>query len=619
MRNYWGNALAGKGLIPAPQRPVPGIRNPGSESVRISGNRAGGACGSRCGGRAEGSIIPRRQGREADLRALLGVTVRARLITAMALSLVLLVAVGGLSYTAMSTVDRATRELHSRWMPTVRLLSEVNYRISSHRLRFVRAIFTEDPAERERIFAAAEERSDDAEEMLETLEQSLAASPADLANLREIRRLWRRYLDEEAAIRANLATLPPDELSFLINDKSRWEFNLVKDQVNADIEFNNRGADRSGAEAVATFDRAMRLTLSLFLCALGLMATFVVAVVRGVSRPIEHITDAMHRLAEGDRTVSVSGLEGPNEIGRMAAAVDVFRRYLMERDAARAALERSNEELETKVEARNAELREINRNLKAEIAERIQAAQQVKSMQEELIRTENLAVIGQLSAGISHELNQPLAALGTLSENAVRFLDLGDHQTTRSNLDRIVHLVARMGVLTQRLRSFARRSAGDVEDVEIGRSVDNALAILGHRLAREATRVEIAPPPEPVVAQANAVRVEQILVNLIGNAMDATAQADRPQVTVSWETRSGRVVVRVADNGVGLAPDVAARVFEPFFTTKKNGGGLGLGLAISADIAKGFGGTLSAANRPEGGAEFTLELPLDAPGGHAHG
>ncbi len=553
------------------------------------------------------------------MRGLLGVTVRARLIVAMALSLMLLVAVGALSYTAMSTVDRATRELHTRWMPTVRLLSEVNYRISSHRLRFVRAIFTDDAAERERIFAAAEERSDDAEEILETLEHRFAASPAELANLRDVRRLWRRYLDEEEEIRANLATLPAAELSFLINDKSRWGFNMVKDQVNADIEFNNRGADRSGAEAVATFDRAMRLDLSLFLCALVLMAGFVAVVVRGISRPIERITEAMHRLAEGDRAASVAGLEGPSEIGRMAAAVDVFRRYLMERDAARAALERANEELESKVEARNAELRAINRDLEAEIAERIQVAQQVKSMQEELIRTENLAVIGQLSAGISHELNQPLAALGTLSENAVRFLERGDIETTRFNLDRISHLVARMGVLTERLRSFARRSAGDVEDVEIGRSVDNALAILGHRLSREATRVEIAPPPDAVVAKANAVRVEQILVNLIGNAIDATAGADSPQVTVSWEERAGRAVVRVVDNGVGLAPKMEAKIFEPFFTTKKNGGGLGLGLAISADIARGFGGTLSAANRAAGGAEFTLELPVDAEGGVCRG
>jgi phosphoglycerate-specific signal transduction histidine kinase len=547
------------------------------------------------------------------------VTIRTRLIVAMAMSLMLVAAVGGLSLAAMSTVDRATNELHSRWMPTVRLLSEVNYGISSHRLRFVRAIFTDDAAERELIFKAAEEREDDAEALLETLERRLESSPDELANIRDIRRLWRRYLDQEEAIRASLGALSPAELSFLINDKSRWAFNLVKDQVNADIEFNNRGADRSGAEAVATFDRAMRLNLSLFGCALVLMAAFVVVVVRSISRPIEQITEVMRRLAGGDRTAVATGPKGSNELGRMAAAVAVFRDYLVERDAARDALERTNERLEEQVEARNARLKQANASLQQEITERIQAAQQLKSMQEELIRTENLAVIGQLSAGIAHELNQPLAALGTLSENAVRFLDLGDHPTTRFNLDRIVHLVARMGILTERLRSFARRSAGDAEEVEIGRSVDNALAILGHRLSREATRVEVAPPPEPIVAEANAVRVEQILVNLIGNAIDATAGVDAPQVTVSWQSRADTVVVRVADNGVGLGPEMESKIFEPFFTTKKNGGGLGLGLAISADIAKGFGGSLSAANRDGGGAVFTLELPEHGNGGQARG
>lgn len=545
-----------------------------------------------------------------------GISVRTRLIVAMALSLLLLAAVGLSSLHALSTVHRATAELHTRWMPTVRLLSEVNYRISSHRLRFVRAIFTDDAAERERIFAAAEERSDDAEELMDTLERRLAASPVDLANLRDIRRLWGRYLAEEADIRARLGTLSPAELAFLINDKSRWGFNLVKDQVNADIEFNNQGADRSGAEAVATFDRAMRLNLSLFLCALALMAGFVAIVVLSISRPIERITEAMHRLAEGDRAAPATGLGGAGEIRRMAAAVEVFRNSLEERDAARAALERANQELETKVEARNAELRAINRDLEAEIAERTQAVQQLKAMQAELIRTENLAVIGQLSAGLAHELNQPLAALATLSENAVRFLERGDGETVRFNLDRIVHLVARMGALTGRLRSFARRSADEIEPVDLGRSVDNALALLGHRVDGDATRVETRAAAAPVVAAANVIRVEQILMNLIGNAIDATAGTAAPAVEISWAEEDGRARVRVADNGGGIAPEVAHRIFEPFFTTKTHGGGLGLGLAISADIAREFGGALTAANRADGGAVFTLDLPVHAGGAH---
>jgi len=527
----------------------------------------------------------------------------------MALSLLLLVAVGGLSLVALSTVDHATKELHSRWLPTVRLLSSINYTMASHRMRFIRAILTDDQEEREAVFAAAKARESDVAALMKDMEGRFAA-PSETEAFAEIERLWQLYLAEEDAIRLRLDSLSPEDLTARINRTSRLAFNRVKDQVDADIEFNNRGADRSGAEAVASFDRAMELNLSLFLCALVLMVGFVFVVVRGISRPIERLTEAMRRLAEGDRAVSVTGLEGGNEIGRMAAAVDVFRHYLMERDAARAALEDAKEELEAKVEARNAELHAINRSLQTEIVERTQAVRQLQSMQQEMIRTENLAVIGQLSAGIAHELNQPLAALGTLSENAIRFLDRGDGETVRFNLDRITHLVARMGVLTGRLRSFARRSGDEIETVDVALSVDNALAILGHRVDREAIHVEISAPAQAIQAKANAIRVEQILMNLIGNALDATETADRPWVSISWAEENARAVIRVADNGTGLSPEVENRIFEPFFTTKKNGGGLGLGLAISADIARSFGGALTAGNRAAGGAVFSLELPL---------
>lgn len=541
------------------------------------------------------------------------VTIRSRLIIAMAVSLMLLVAVGLSSLRAMSTVDHATEELYARWLPSVRALSEIKYIMASHRLRFIRAILTPGADDRAEVFAAADQRRSDVAELSRAFEQRLS-DPAEKKGFTAAAVAWAQYLDEERAIRAHLDTLDPGELSALVNGRSRLVFDSVNAAVNAAIEFYNREADRSGAEAVATFDRAMRLNLTLFFCALALMAGFVVIVVRSISRPIDRITETMHGLAGGDRTVSVAGLEGSNEIGRMAAAVDVFRNYLIERDAARAALERANEELEGKVAERNAELLAANHSLQQEIDERIQAAQKLKTMQLELIRTENLAVIGQLSAGIAHELNQPLAALSTLSENALRFFDRGDHQTVRFNLDRIVHLVERMAVLTGRLRSFARRSSGDVENIEVGRSVDNALAILGHRIAKEETRVIVEPAPTFVVARANAIRFEQILVNLIGNALDATRGATYPKVVITWREEAGRALVEVTDNGVGLTPEMTTKVFEPFFTTKKTGGGLGLGLAISADIAHSFGGSLVARGRPEGGAVFTLDLPCNDEG-----
>lgn len=541
---------------------------------------------------------------------LANITVRTRLIVAMALSLLLLAAVGLSSLAALRTVDRATADLYGRWLPSVQALSEMKYRMASHRLRFIRAMLTPDEAERRQIFATADERSDDIAGRAAGFRTRLKDSD-EATGFTAITTAWARYLEEERAIRESFDQADPVERAYRVNGPSRHAFDAVYAAVDADIAFYNKGADRSGAEAVVTFDRAMRLNLTLFFVALVLMVGFVVIVIRSISRPIERITETMRRLAEGDRTARATDrLAGSNEIGRMAAAVEVFRNYLIERDAARAALERSNEDLEEKVEARNAELIEANRHLQAEIEERIRAAETLKSMQEELVRTENLAVMGQLSAGIAHELNQPLAALSTISDNAQRLMELGRVDLLRENLERISKLVERMGVLTARLRSFARRTGAERENVEIGASVDNALALIGHRLSRDTLRVVLEPPAEPLWVRANAIRIEQILVNLIGNALDATRDVADPHAVIAWGVVEDRAVLTVRDNGAGMSEDTLARIFEPLFTTKKNGGGLGLGLAISADIARVFGGTLTATSAPGHGAVFTLSLPL---------
>lgn len=289
-------------------------------------------------------------------------------------------------------------------------------------------------------------------------------------------------------------------------------------------------------------------------------------------------------------------------------ALNQWRLSIGERLSAQAALQAAHAHLETLVEQRSAELRAANAGLQREIAERIQAARQLQSVQQELIRTENLAVIGQLSAGLAHEINQPLAALGTLSANAVRFLERNDLETVRFNLGRITDLVARMGALTGQLRSFARRSSGELGDVAVAASIDSAVALLGHRLRGEhAVQLALQPPPVPLLARCDPIRLEQVLVNLISNAIDASSGREAPRIEIRWFARAGQVVIEVGDNGTGLSAEVLQRLFEPFFTTKTRSG-LGLGLAISADIVKGFGGRLCAANRDGGGAVFTIEL-----------
>jgi two-component system C4-dicarboxylate transport sensor histidine kinase DctB len=299
-------------------------------------------------------------------------------------------------------------------------------------------------------------------------------------------------------------------------------------------------------------------------------------------------------------------------IGFAASIVNILnQRRINTRDllAARKALQEAHDRLEEKVETRSAELRAANTSLQREVEERTQAVKQLKSFQNELIRTENLAVIGQLSAGLAHEMNQPLAALSTLSANAVRFLENDDLAIVKSNLTRICDLVARLGALTGQLRSFARRSTGESGVVAILGAVDNAVALLEHRLTKDGVVLELRPPQNPLKASCEVVRLEQVLVNLISNAIDATAGRPVRRILLQWRQQNDRVLIEVADNGAGLTAEVLERLFEPFFTTKTTSG-LGLGLAISADIIKGFGGRLSGDDRPEGGALFTIDLPV---------
>lgn len=286
------------------------------------------------------------------------------------------------------------------------------------------------------------------------------------------------------------------------------------------------------------------------------------------------------------------------------------RHRMKERMAAREALQKAHDELEHKVHERTADLSVANQQLQDQIAERIRAERTLRAAQDDLVQAGKLAAIGQISTGIAHELNQPLAALRTLSGNGVRLLDRGDIDTTRSNLERIAQLADRMGRITGQLHVFARKSGGQLHAVALGRALDNSLTLLEQRLTQANAEVRChCPLPEPV-AWCDAHRLEQVLINLIGNALDAMQGQSAPCIELGCEHIGHKARLTVRDHGPGLSDDAIKHLFEPFFTTKEAGVGLGLGLTICADIIRAFGGTLGGANHPEGGALFTLEIPL---------
>ncbi|MCF5165840.1 sensor histidine kinase [Pseudomonas congelans] len=283
------------------------------------------------------------------------------------------------------------------------------------------------------------------------------------------------------------------------------------------------------------------------------------------------------------------------------------RKVISTRLAAREALQAANNELERKITERTEHLRASNERLKAQIRERRQAEDTLRKAQDELVQAGKLAAIGQMSTSIAHELNQPLAALRTLSGNTVRFLERGALDTASTNLRTINDLVDRMGRITASLRAFARRG-DDQGQAQLSKAVDAAAQLLGVRL--EQSGLTLHRDFIDATLTIDQTRLEQILVNLIGNALDAMSDQQQPEVWLAGSVVDGRYRLRVRDNGHGVDAEARKHLFEPFFTTKPGEQGLGLGLTLSASLAAAAGGSLSAEHPEDGGTTFVLSLPF---------
>ncbi len=261
---------------------------------------------------------------------------------------------------------------------------------------------------------------------------------------------------------------------------------------------------------------------------------------------------------------------------------------------ASAALAAANILLEIEVENRTHDLSEANRQLRA--------------TQDELVHSAKLAAIGQIAAGVTHELNQPMAAIRSLADNANVFLDREQKDGARENLKFISDLVDRMSGITNQLKIFARKRPAQLAAVPVAQTVAESLFLLDERIRRLHVQVLRTHLDHEVYVRADRDRLGQVLVNVISNALDAMEQAQDPRLEITL-TKSGEgVSLSIRDTGAGLEPNVLSRLFEPFFTTKLAGSGLGLGLAISERIMRDFGGTMRAENADGGGAVFILQL-----------
>ncbi len=234
--------------------------------------------------------------------------------------------------------------------------------------------------------------------------------------------------------------------------------------------------------------------------------------------------------------------------------------------------------------------------------------QELKAAQNELVEASNLAALGRFSAGISHELNQPLAAILNYAENGRRLLEKSRKSEVSKNLLQIADQIRRITRIIRNLRAFAKQENTPTEHIDLVKVVTRAIDLMRTEITTASVSVSVTTPDYPIIVKAGKLRLEQVILNLVSNALDAMLTSDVRSLFVDLSEYDEKVTLTVRDTGDGMSEP--ERVFEPFYTTKELGSskGLGMGLALSFGIVSHFGGVLSCRNTMEG-AEFTMILP----------
>lgn len=296
---------------------------------------------------------------------------------------------------------------------------------------------------------------------------------------------------------------------------------------------------------------------------------------------------------------------------------------------AKVALTRLNQNLEQAVDKRTQYLKQSNQQLQQTIFQYQESQLKLKQTEQELTQTAKLAVLGELSASINHEINQPLAALRTYSENSVKLLEMGRSDLVKSNLDKMIALNASITKIITRLKVFTRKvTKQQHHKANLHQAINNATTILSTLMLKHGITLRLSTVPNDINIAIHPTELEQVLVNLIHNAIQALQQQcleqetlkeqqaqghhlnqlASPQIGVEWQLQNDTCRLIIWDNGIGISDDKLEQLFDPFFTTKPEG--LGLGLSISKRIIEAYHGTIKATQRAPSGMLFSLDIPL---------
>lgn len=305
------------------------------------------------------------------------------------------------------------------------------------------------------------------------------------------------------------------------------------------------------------------------------------------------------------RAVAVARWLGVLTIGLLAALTGILLRRRQRAAARSIEAEQARVELERQIDLRTSELRSTNDLLNHEIDERRRLESVRQDLQDDLIQANKLATLGQIAAGVAHEINQPVAAIRTHADSASVQLRREDSAGALRSLANIDRLTERVGAITDELRAFSRKTRSETVAVGVDAAIDGALLLVAGRLREKGIVLNRRRAPTDLAVRAERNRLEQVVLNLLQNAIEALDGVAEPTIDLGVDVKGKRVIIHLGDNGPGVAASVQERLFTPFTTNKRDG--LGLGLVISRDIVAGFGGEL-ALEPSSTGARFVIRL-----------
>ncbi len=388
--------------------------------------------------------------------------------------------------------------------------------------------------------------------------------------------------------RGDLFRLKNEELDLLYQqsyllENSQGHVQQLAAQVNSYTNQTNESISNSLVSAISSINNSIRSILLLSLASLIIAGSISWFYVRSnVLQRISELQRNMRAIASAQLDTRIH-IRGNDEVSSMARDLKHFQNTAIE-------------------------VKRTNQKLSAEINERIAAEAQLKLAQNELVQAGKLAALGQLSVGITHEINQPLTAISSHLHTVGRRLEKQQTEQAVVSLGKIRMLLDKVAGITRHLKAFAREAGAELSPVDLDDVIGEALDLLSNRLKEQQCQLNYVPGAKGLSVSAEPIRLEQVLVNLISNSVDAMDNCQTRTLDICVSENGDEVKIDISDSGIGIPENQIAMIFDPFFTQKEVGKGLGLGLSISYNIIQDFGGRIRVKSTQDLGSCFTLIL-----------